>query len=327
MIRASRICLSTGIAAAAFCLMSVSSAMAQAFPARPITVVIPYGAGGAGDALIRLLATVMEKRMGQPLIVESRPGGGGTVGARHVANAQPDGHTLLLGATNNFVINQYMFPKQNMDPMQAFALITKVADVPSVLYAPVALNVNSLADFVAAARAAQGKFSYASPSVGTVPHLAVERLKQMTGANIVHVPFKGAPPAMQAVLRNDVQLYLAGWGLGRSFVETNKMRALAVASPARIPGIPLPTADESGVKGFVAGNWWGLAAPKGTSPAVIDRLHQEVTFALQDAKVKARLQAMGYVPGGLSPQAFANEAKAEAEIWKKTVEAGNLAVQ
>ena len=222
MIRSSRISTIAGLAAAAFCVLTASSAMAQAFPSRPVTVVIPYGAGGAGDAIIRLLATVMEKRMGQALIVESRPGGGGTVGARHVANAQPDGHTLLLGATNNFVIKQYMFPKQNLDPFQAFALITKVADVPSVLYAPVALNVSTLADFVKAAKAAQGKFSYASPSVGTVPHLAVERLAQMTGAEILHVPFKGAPPAMQALLRNDVQLYLAGWGLGRELVEAKK---------------------------------------------------------------------------------------------------------
>ena len=327
MTRANSISAIAGLAATALSFLTPSAGLAQAFPNRPVTVVVPYGAGGAGDAIIRLLATVMEKRMGQALIVESRPGGGGTVGARHVANAQPDGHTLLLGATNNFVINQYMFPKQNLDPFHAFALITKVADVPSVLYAPVALDVSTLADFIKAAKAAQGKFSYASPSVGTVPHLAVERLAQMTGAEIVHVPFKGAPPAMQALLRNDVQLYLAGWGLGRELVEAKKIRALAVASPARIPGIPLPTASESGVKGFIAGNWWGLAAPRETPPTILERLHAEVNFALQDKTINARLKAMGFVPGGQSPQVFTSEAKAEAEAWKKTIETGKLAVQ
>jgi tripartite-type tricarboxylate transporter receptor subunit TctC len=180
---------------------------------------------------------------------------------------------------------------------------------------------------VAYAKANPGKMSYASPSVGTTPHLAVERLKQMTGIDIVHVAYRGAPPAMQALITNDVQLYLAGWGVGRGFVEGGKAVALAVASEQRLPNLPnLPTAGESGVPGYVAENWWGLAAPKGTPPAIVARLHAAVKTALADLGVAKRLDEMGFLPGGETPDVFARNAAAEAKVWSQTVETGKLAI-
>jgi tripartite-type tricarboxylate transporter receptor subunit TctC len=171
-------------AAAALAVAPIHSGAAADYPERPITVIVPYAAGGAGDSIIRLLSPVMERSLGQPLVIDNRTGGGGTIGAQAVAKAAPDGHTLLLGATNNFAINQFLLPKVNFDPLAAFALITKVADVPSVLFTNVSVPAKTLGEFITHARADPGKLSYASPSVGTTPHLAVERLKQLTGIEL-----------------------------------------------------------------------------------------------------------------------------------------------
>lgn len=306
--------------------LSPTLSRAAAYPERPITVIVPYAAGGAGDVTIRLLAPSLEKTLGQPLIIDARAGGGGTIGARAVASSAADGYTLMLGAANNFAINQFMFPKVKFDPLVEFALITKVADVPSVLYIPAALPVKTLAEFVAYAKSQPGKLSYASPSVGTTPHLAVERFKQAAGIELVHVPYRGAPPAMQALLANEVQLYLAGWGVGRAHVESGKVRAIAVAAEKRLPGVDVPTLIEAGYPGFVASNWWGLAAPKGTLAAICDQLHAAVVTALKDPAILQRLETLGFVAVGDTPAAFLKSAKAEAAIWKQTIERGKLAV-
>jgi tripartite-type tricarboxylate transporter receptor subunit TctC len=308
-------------------LVGSPHARAAEYPGRPITVIIPYAAGGAGDSIIRLLSPVMERSLGQPLIIDYRTGAGGTVGAQAVAKAAPDGHSLLLGATNNFAINQFMFPKASFDPLAAFTLITKVADVPAVLFTNPVVPANTLAEFIAHAKANPGKLSYGSPSVGTTPHLAVERLKQLTGIDMVHIPYRGAPPAMQALIANDVQLYLVGWGVGRSHVDAGRVRALAVASAQRVPGIPLSTAIEAGVPDYVTSNWWGLAAPHGTPQPVVDRLHRAIAEALADSTVRSRLDELGFVPAGNAPARFLEEARAEAKVWAETISRGKLVVE
>lgn len=315
--------VATAVSAAAF----VPRHAFAAFPDRPVTVIVPYAAGGAGDMIMRLISNAMEKALGQPIVIDARGGGGGMIGAKAVASAAPDGHTLMMGATNNFVINQFMFPKTSFDPLTEFVPITRVAVVPSVMYMNPSVPVKTLGEFVAYAKANPGKLSYSSPSVGTTPHLAVERLKQLTGIELVHVPYRGAPPAMQALITNDVQLYLAGWGVGRAFVQSDKAKALAVTSDKRLPNVPdVPTASESGVPGYVAENWWGLAAPKGTPQAAIDAIHAAVKAALQDEAVAKKLEELGFLPGGETPAQFAKAAKAEADIWRETVAKGKLAV-
>jgi tripartite-type tricarboxylate transporter receptor subunit TctC len=312
-----------GSAAVALCGPHAS---AGEFPERPITVIIPYAAGGAGDTIFRLLSPVIERQLGQPLVIDNRPGGGGMIGAQAVAKAAPDGHTLMVGAANNFVINQFLFPKVSFDPLTAFALITKIADVPSVLYASLSAPP-TLAEFIARAKANPGKLSYASPSVGTTPHLAVERLKQLTGIDLVHVPYRGAPPAMQALMADEVQLYLAGWGVGKAQVEARRVQALAVASRERVPNVPLSTAIESGVPDYVASNWWGLAAPRGTPRPVIDKIHRAAVAALADPAIRQRLDELGFVPGGDAPQKFLDDCKAEAEVWAETISRGKLTIE
>jgi tripartite-type tricarboxylate transporter receptor subunit TctC len=314
------------LAATAAVVAGLSSAGAAEYPERPITVIIPYAAGGAGDTIIRLLSPVLERNFGQPLVTDYRAGGGGTIGAQAVAKAVPDGHTLLLGATNNFAINQFLFPKVHFDPLTAFSLITKVADVPAVLFTNPQVPAKSLGEFIDYAKANPGKLSYASPSVGTTPHLAVERLMQLTGIELVHVPYRGAPQAMQALIANEVQLYLVGWGIGRGHVEAGRIRALAIASEQRVAGIPLPTAIESGVPGYVTSNWWGLAAPQGTPQPVVDRIYRAFAAALADATVQARLDDLGFVPGGSAPS-FLADTKAEAKVWAETISRGKLAIE
>lgn len=317
----------TFILAAAALATLRCSAMAAEFPERPITIVVPYAAGGAGDTLIRLLSPLIERQLAQPLVIDSRPGGGGTIGAQAVARAVPDGHMLLLGATNNFVINQYLFPKVSFDPLTSFELIAKVADVPSVLFTHPAVPANTLGEFIAYAKDRPGKLSYASPSVGTTPHLSVERLKQLTGMELVHIPYRGAPPALQALIANEVQLYLVGWGIGRAHVEAGRIRALAIASRSRVPNIPLPTAIESGVPNYVASNWWGLAAPQRTPRPTLEKLHRAITTALADTSVQKRLDELGFVPNGDAPDKFLEDAKAEAKIWAETISRGKLAIE
>jgi tripartite-type tricarboxylate transporter receptor subunit TctC len=312
--------------AAAILVAGPSVSPALAFPERPITVVVPYAAGGAGDTVIRLLSPGMERVLGQPLVIENRAGGGGTIGAQAVAKSAADGHTLLLGATNNFVINQFLFPKLQFDPLASFALITRLADIPSVLYAALSMPP-TLSDFIAHAKANPGKLSYASPSVGTTPHLAVERLKQMTGIELLHIPYRGAPPALQALVAGEVHLYLAGWGVGRTQVEAGRVRALAVASVQRVPGVPLATAAESGVPGYVTSNWWGLAAPQGTPQPVLTKIYDAVGAALADPSVRQKLGEMGFVPGGEPSRAFVGEAAAEAKVWAETIQRGKLAIE
>ena len=302
-------------------------AAAAEFPSAPIKVIVPFSAGGAGDITMRILSAAMQRELGQPLVIESRPGGGGTMGAQDVARAAPDGYTLLCGAANNFVINQFMFPKVKFDPLQSLALITKIADVPSVLYSNPSVPAKTLGEFIAYAKANPGKLNYASPSTGTTPHLAVERLKQLTGIDLIHIPYHGAQPAMQALLENQVQLYLAGWAIGRSYVEAGRINALAVAAAERVASIPLPTAIESGVPDYVASNWWGLAAPKGTPQPVIERLERAVKASLAQPDVQQKFDKAGFVPVGDTPQKFAEEANAEAKVWAQTISRGRLAVE
>jgi tripartite-type tricarboxylate transporter receptor subunit TctC len=305
----------------------ISTRSFAAYPDRPIIVVVPYAAGGAGDVTIRLLSQVMEKQLGKPLVIDARGGGGGMIGAKVVASAAPDGYTLMMGATNNFVINQFMLPKSGLDPLQAFALITRVAIVPSVMYTHPSVPAKTLGEFIAYAKANPGKLNYSSPSVGTAPHLAVERLKQLTGIEITHVPFRGAPEALQAVVQNDVQLYLAGWGVGRSLVESGQVKALAVAAEQRLPNVPdLPTASESGLPGYVMENWWGMAAPQGTPPTVIEAIYAATRTALQDKTVLKRFDELGFLPGGETPQQFMQNSIKEAAMWKDIVAKGRFAV-
>ncbi len=303
-----------------------SSGKAASYPDRPIRVIIPYSAGGVGDAIMRLLAPGMENVLAQKLVIESKPGAAGNIGTLEVARASPDGYTLLVAAANNFVINQFLM-KMPVDPLLALAPISKVAEVPLVLFSNPSLPARDLSEFIAYVHANPGKVSYGSPSNGTVNHLFIERLKQATGMDLTHIPYRGSPPAVLALLANEIQLFPVGLAAGAGHLETGRLTALAVATERRLPMLPqVPTVIESGFAGFTAANWWGLAAPRETPVEIIERVGKALQEALSPAVID-RFTAMGLLPPQETRQEFVTSLHAQAVLWSEVIHRGNISIE
>jgi tripartite-type tricarboxylate transporter receptor subunit TctC len=290
-----------------------------AWPEKPVTVIVPFAPGSTGDVAIRLLAPALQKQTGMPWIIESRAGAAGNIGAAAVQKAAPDGHTLLLAATNNLVINQFVMP-MTFDPLKSFTPISVLAEVPPVLVMNASLPPKSLQDFIAYAKANPGNLSYGSPGAGTIPHLAVELFKEMTKTDILHVPYRGSGPAIADVLGNQVQLTYVSLSNVQGHIQAGKMRALAVSSKRRLPTAPnVPTFAEAGLPEFSVPNWWALVAPAGTDQAIVDRIAKEVRAALSDPQMQKQFIEKGLVPIGNTPQEFATELQKEARKWAEFV--------
>jgi tripartite-type tricarboxylate transporter receptor subunit TctC len=302
-------------------------ARAAIYPDHPIRIVVPYDAGGLGQTIMQLLAVKMQQVLGQKLVIESKPGAGGNIGTIEVARSAPDGYTVLVAAANNYVINQYLF-KLPLDPLTALTPIANVADVPLVLFSNPSVKAHNLKEFVELARTKPGQLSYGSPSVGTVNHLLMERLKQAAGINIVHIPFHGSPPAVLALLMNEIQLLPLGLGPASSYLRDGKLTTLAVATEKRLRQLPdTPTMIESGYPGFVASNWWGMAVPSGTPGDIVQALYRATTTALQEPNVISRFDTMGLVRPVGTPQQFAASLKQQAAVWRTTIERGKIVLQ
>jgi len=294
---------------------------------RPIRVISPYAAGGVGENIMHLLAVSMEPQLGQKLVLEARPGASGNLGTEEVAHAAPDGDTLLIGAANNFVINQFVM-KMTFDPLTALAPVAKAAEVPLVLFSNPAVPARTLAEFIAYAKANPGKVNYGVPGLGTVNHLMMERLKQTTGTEMTCIPYRGSPPAVLALLKNEIQVFPIGLAAVGTSLREGKVSALAVATRERVPMLPdVPTIAESGYPGFVASNWFGLAAPAGTPDPVLDLLAAAVAQAQQSGLVKQRFTKLGMLVPQLSRAQFAASLKAEAAFWRETVQRGKITIE
>jgi tripartite-type tricarboxylate transporter receptor subunit TctC len=313
--------------AAAAAPFVTTRARAANYPDRPIRVIIPYTAGGVAENLMRLLAVSMEQRLGQKLVLEAKPGAAGNIGTQEVARAAPDGYTLLVAATNNFAINQFVI-RMPFDPVTALAPIAKAAEVPLVLFSNPEVPARTLREFMDYARANPSKANYGIPSLGTVNHLMMERLKQTSGVEITRVPFRGSPEATLALLKNDIQLFPIGLAAVGGHYREGRLTALAVATERRVPMLPaVPTMAESGFPGFVASNWWGIAAPAGTPDNVLDTLAQAVAEAQKTDTVKERFAVLGMLsPEQTRPQ-FAASIKAEADLWREIVQRGKITLE
>ena len=293
------------LAAAVAAPFVATRARAASYPDRPIRVIIPYTAGGVAENIMRLLAVSMEPRLGQKLIFEAKPGAAGNIGTQEVARAAPDGYTLLVAATNNFVINQFVI-KMTFDPMAALVPIAKAAEVPLVLFSNPEVPARTMKDFIDYARANPGKTNYGIPSLGTVNHLMMERLKQTTGVEITRVPYRGSPEATLALLKNDIQLFPIGLAAVGGHFKEGRLTALAVATEKRVPMLPdVPTMAESGFPGFVASNWWGMAARAGTPDDILEKLAQAVAEAQATDAVKQRFNVLGMLAPEQSRPQFA----------------------
>jgi tripartite-type tricarboxylate transporter receptor subunit TctC len=310
-------------------LLSISalSCAAQDFPNKPIRVVLTYTAGGVSEGIVRLLAPKMEEKFGQKLIVEAKPGAAGNIGVVEVAKSPPDGYTLVVTATNNFVINQFTM-KMPVDPLTALVPVAKLADVPLVLFSTPAVPAKNFAEFMVYVKANPGKVNFGSPAPGTVNHLLLERVKQVRGLDMQHIPYRGSPQAAMALLQNDIQLFTVGLAAGIGHLKEGKFTALAVATDQRLSELPdVPTLIESGLPGFTGANWWGLAAPAGTPDEVIKKIREAVQLALREPNVVERFKALGLVIPKESPEQFAASLQGEAATWSDTVKKGNITVE
>jgi tripartite-type tricarboxylate transporter receptor subunit TctC len=287
------------LGALALCLvqhLAGAAAWAQ-WPDHPIRIVVAYPAGSTGDNVLRLMTEELRARLGQPVVIENKAGAGGNIGAAQVAQAKPDGHTLLVGAANNFAANQFLYKNLGFDPVESFEPIAALVDVPSVLFINSTQPARSFAEFTALAKASGGRMSYASPGTGTPPHLAAEMVNRAAGWGLLHVPYRGSPQTVAALLGNEVQLILAGAGVGQQHVKAGKLRALAVGATRRLPEFPdAPTLGELGLGHIKASTWWGVAAPKGTPPAVVQKLRQAFTETVAEPRVQDQLRRLGTVP-------------------------------
>lgn len=310
-------------------LLSISalSCAAQDFPNKPIRVVLTYTAGGVSEGIVRLLAPKMEEKFGQKLIVEAKPGAAGNIGVVEVAKSPPDGYTLVVTATNNFVINQFTM-KMPVDPLTALVPVAKLADVPLVLFSTPAVPAKNFAEFMVYVKANPGKVNFGSPAPGTVNHLLLERVKQVRGLDMQHIPYRGSPQAAMALLQNDIQLFTVGLAAGIGHLKEGKFTALAVATDQRLSELPdVPTLIESGLPGFTGANWWGMAAPAGTPDEVIKKIREAVQLALREPNVVERFKALGLVIPKESPEQFAASLQGEAATWSDTVKKGNITVE
>jgi tripartite-type tricarboxylate transporter receptor subunit TctC len=298
------------------------------WPERAVRIVVPYTAGSMGDVVARLLGENLQATLGQPFIIENKTGAGGNIGARQVEQSPPDGYTVMLGATNNFTINQFLYGDLGFDPLKRFEPVTVVVDVPSVLFVNGSVPAQSFGDFVTYAHANKGKLNFGSPGIGTTPHLSAEEINRRFELGMTHVPYRGASQVVTALLAGDVQFYLAGAGVGVEHVRQGGLRALAVSNSRRLEVLPnTPTFAEAGIAGINASNWWGLAVPAGTPQPVVKRLRDAACRALESQKIKATLVQLGDVPICNAPEEMACQLAEEAAHWERTLPKLNVKLE
>jgi tripartite-type tricarboxylate transporter receptor subunit TctC len=319
---------------AAFNIVAIASGMAMAhalaaepFPAKPAHLIVPFPPGGPLDAIGRAIAQKLTEAWGQSVVVENKPGAGGNIGADYVAKSAPDGYTVVMGALSTHAVNPSLYAKMPYDAQKDFAPITLVAVTPNVLVVNPSLPVHSVKDLIAYAKANPGKLSFGSGSNGSAGHLAGELFKVDTGVDMVHVPYKGAAPAMQALLAGDTQLMFDNLASAMAQVKAGKLRALAVTTAQRSKLAPdLPTMAEAGVPGFDISTWFGLLAPAGTPPAVIDKWNTDVTKILSAPEMRERFAAQGAEAAPDSPAEFARFIARELAKYAPIVKASGAKV-
>ena len=293
---------------------------AQSYPTKPIRLVVPFPAGGTTDVLARAAAQKLTETLGQPVVVDTRPGAGGNIGAELVAKSPPDGYTLLMGTVGTHAINPSLYPKMPYDHVRDFVPVILVAGVPNVLVINPALPVNSVQELIAYAKANPGKLNFASSGNGTSIHLSGELFKTMAGVQITHVPYKGSAPALQDLVGGQVQLMFDNLPSALALIKGGRLKALAVTSKERAPALPdVPTMAESGLPGFEASSWFGLLAPAGTPQPVVAKLNAEIAKWLASPEAKEKLLAQGANAAGGTPEDFTRHIAAETAKWQKVV--------
>lgn len=307
-------------------LVTGSIASAQ-YPDKPIRIVVPYPPGGATDAISRMVGQKLTQSLGQPAVVDNRPGGSEQVAMNFVIKAPADGYTIMLSTTGGLTVNPSLYgSKLSYDPQKDLTPIVQVANLPSVVFVHPSMPVKTVAELTEYMRKNPGKVSYASTGPGQPSHLSMELYKNMTGVNAVHVPYRGGAPALQDLVGGQVQAMVAIAGEGMPFANAGKLRALAVAATAPSPLYPQlpPAADAPGLKGFEMPTWFAFMAPAGTPRPVVDRLNKAINEALQDPELRSRLKELGVEPSGGTPEALDARIKADTVKWAKVISAAGI---
>ena len=307
--------------------MTAGGAMAQAWPARPISLIVPFPPGGTTDVLARALGEKLSQSLGQTVIVENRPGAGATLGADYVAKAKPDGYTLLMGAVHHTIASS-VFRKLPYDFRQDFAPITTVALVPNVLVVNANTAAKNVAELVALAKAKPGQSSYGSNGNGTAQHLIGTQFQNLTGTEIVHVPYKGSGPLATDLLGGQITMSFDTVTPVLPHIKSGKLRALAVTTAKRSAALPdVPTLDEAGLKGFDIGTWFGVLAPAATPKDIVAKLNAEMVKVIQSAEFRKRMDEIGAEPIGDSSAQMAQQIKVETEKFAKLVKDAKVTIE
>jgi tripartite-type tricarboxylate transporter receptor subunit TctC len=303
-----------------------TAAMAQAWPAKPVTLVVPFPPGGTTDVLARALAEKLGQALGQTVIVESKPGAGATLGADYVAKSKPDGYTLLVGAVHHTIASS-VYKKLPYDFQKDFAPITEIALVPNVLVVNANTPVRNVAELVKLAKVQAGKLNYGSNGNGTAQHLIGTQFQNLTGTEIIHIPYKGSGPLATDLLGGQISMSFDTVTPVLQHIKSGKLRALAVTTGKRSSALPeVPTMDEAGLKGFDIGTWFGVLAPVATPKDIVARLNAEMVKVIQSAEFKKRMAEIGAEPIGNSSEQMAQQIREETEKFAKLVKDAKVTI-
>jgi tripartite-type tricarboxylate transporter receptor subunit TctC len=320
------------IAVIACAVLAPAQAQAQTWPSKPVRIVVPFPPGGTTDIVARSIGVELQRMWQHAVVIENRPGAGGNIGADLVAKAAPDGYTLLMGTVGTHAINKALFEqngaKMPFDPAKDFVPITLAAGVPNVMVINPKLPVNTVAEFIAYAKARPGQLNMASSGNGTSIHLSGELFKTVTGVYMVHFPYRGSAPAITDLIAGNMNVMFDNLPSALPHIKSGRLKALAVTSRTRSPALTdVPTIEEAaGLKGFDASSWFGLFAPAGTPRAIVDRIQADVAKALAQPEVRERFIAQGADPGGNTPDQFAAFIRAETDKWTRVVKFSNAKV-
>jgi len=308
--------------------LAATGALAQAFPDRPVRIILGYPPGGGTDLVARLIAQPLSQRWGQPVVVENRPGASAIIAADAVARAKPDGYTLLMAYATEIAVNPVTVKKLSYDPLRDFTPIIQLAGAPLVMAAHPALPAKNVRELTALAKAKPGTLSYSSSGNGSVHQFAGELFKLQTGSDILHVPYKGSGPATTDAVAGQVQLTFASAASVLRFVQAGRLRALAVTSKKRSAQMPeVPSMVEAGLADFELTSWYGLVAPAGTPAEIVRKIHADVAALLENPQMQKDFAAQGLDIAGGSPQAFADFIRAETAKFARIAKAGNIAAE
>ncbi len=301
------------------------AARADPFPSRPIRIVVPFAPGGSSEIVARSVAAEMAKTIGANVIVENKPGGAGTIAMSEVAKAAPDGHTLILGHVGTLAVNPFAMTKQPYDVNRDFVPVVLLARVPNIFVVHTSVPANNLKEFVALAKARPGALNYGSAGNGSAGHLAMEYLKLVTGTHIVHIPYRGTGPQLQDLLAGRTEASSAGTPPLLPHIRDGRLKAIAVGMTERIAALPdVGTVSEQGYPGFETSQWYGLVAPAGTPPEVVQKIAQHATQALRSGPITARFANDNALGAGGTPADFARFIQKEQERWSRVVKQANI---